>query len=92
MDKGKVVLMYCSADNMAVDIMTKPATKFKLYKFDIFIFGAENVRRESRIIYIFFFCLFLLTSLLFAATWEQVGVLMVDNILCPQLLFVQLCY
>lgn len=42
-DEGKVVLMYCSTDNMVADIMTKPATKLKLQKFAPIIFGVGNV-------------------------------------------------
>lgn len=30
---GKVLLEYCPTDQMVADLMTKPATKFKLVKF-----------------------------------------------------------
>lgn len=36
---GKVSLEYCSTDKMVADVMTKPATKFKLLKFGKFMFG-----------------------------------------------------
>ncbi len=36
---GKVLLEYCPTDQMVVDLMTKPATKFKLAKFARFMFG-----------------------------------------------------
>lgn len=36
---GKVLLEYCPTDQMVADLMTKPATKFKLIKFAKFMFG-----------------------------------------------------
>lgn len=36
---GKVSLEYCSSEDMVADVMTKPATKFKLLKFGKFMFG-----------------------------------------------------
>lgn len=36
---GHIVLEYCPTEEMVADVMTKPATKFKLNKFDEFIFG-----------------------------------------------------
>lgn len=36
---GKVSLNYCPTDQMVADVMTKPATKFKLMKFAKFRFG-----------------------------------------------------
>ncbi|KAF0039014.1 hypothetical protein F2P81_009498 [Scophthalmus maximus] len=36
---GKVLLEYCPTDQMVADLMTKPATKFKLVKFAKFMFG-----------------------------------------------------
>lgn len=35
----KVLLEYCPTDQMVADLMTKPATKFKLIKFAKFMFG-----------------------------------------------------
>lgn len=42
-DEGKVVVMYCPTEDMIADIMTKPATKFKLQKFASCILEVENV-------------------------------------------------
>ena len=36
---GKVLFEYCPTDQMVADLMTKPATKFKLVKFAKFMFG-----------------------------------------------------
>lgn len=36
---GKLSLEYCPTDQMVADVMTKPATKIKLAKFSIFMFG-----------------------------------------------------
>lgn len=36
---GKIILEYCLTDQMVADLMTKPATKFKLIKFAKFMFG-----------------------------------------------------
>ena len=36
---GHIVLEYCPTEEMVADVMTKPATKFKLNKFAEFIFG-----------------------------------------------------
>ncbi len=38
---GKMILMYCQTDEMVADLFTKPATKFKLRKFDEFMFGVN---------------------------------------------------
>lgn len=38
---GKVCLRYCPTDHMLADVMTKPATKFKLTKFNKFMFGND---------------------------------------------------
>lgn len=39
LNKGDVELKYCPTNEMVADIMTKPATKFKLNKFKAFLFG-----------------------------------------------------
>ena len=36
---GKIVLNYCPTNDMVADVMTKPATKFKLARFKSFLFG-----------------------------------------------------
>lgn len=46
-NEGKLVLTYFSTDNMVADIMTKPATKCRLQKFAIFLFGVGNVQDGS---------------------------------------------
>ena len=38
---GKVTLEYCPTTEMIADVMTKPATKFKLEKFCKFLFGEQ---------------------------------------------------
>ena len=37
--EGKVAIEYCPTSDMVADVMTKPATRFKLEKFFNFIFG-----------------------------------------------------
>ena len=37
---GKIIVKYCPIANMVADVMTKPATKFKLQKFRSYIFGS----------------------------------------------------
>ena len=39
LNNGRVVVVYCPTEDMIADIMTKPATKFKLNKFKAFILG-----------------------------------------------------
>ena len=39
LNDGKITIEYCPTTDMVTDIMTKPATKFKLDKFKHFIFG-----------------------------------------------------
>lgn len=54
---GKVNLEYCPTSEMLADVMTKPATQFKLVKFTRLMFGDEIcVHSYNKI----FFCLFLL--------------------------------
>ena len=38
-NNGKISLEYCPTNQMVADVMTKPATKFKLSKFAKFMFG-----------------------------------------------------
>ena len=38
-EMGRIVLEYCPSADTVADVMTKPATKFKLEKFRSFIFG-----------------------------------------------------
>lgn len=38
-NEGKVILTYCSTDEMVADVMTKPVNKFKLKKFAGLLFG-----------------------------------------------------
>jgi len=37
--EGRINLEYCPTDDMVADVLTKPATKFKLMKFNSFMFG-----------------------------------------------------
>lgn len=37
----KIFLEYCPTEQMVADLMTKPATKFKLNKFAKFLFGSD---------------------------------------------------
>jgi len=39
LNNGKIAIKYCPTADMVADVMTKPATKFKLEKFRSFIFG-----------------------------------------------------
>ena len=39
--EGKLSLEYCPTEHMVADVMTKPATKFKLAKFAGFMFGSN---------------------------------------------------
>lgn len=41
LNDGKVLLEYCPTDQMVADLMTKPATKFKLIKFAKLMFGDD---------------------------------------------------
>lgn len=37
--EGRISLEYCPTDEMVADVLTKPATKLKLMKFNSFMFG-----------------------------------------------------
>ncbi len=39
LDGDKMNLEYCPTNDMVADILTKPATKLKLMKFEMFMFG-----------------------------------------------------
>ena len=38
-DGDKISLEYCPTNDMVADIQTKPATKLKLTRFEMFLFG-----------------------------------------------------
>ncbi len=38
-NEGRISLEYCPTDIRVADVLTKPATKLKLIKFDMFMFG-----------------------------------------------------